>query len=186
MGQTHYQILGVDNSATPEDLKKAYKAAAKASHPDHHPDDPTAEERFKAVAAAWDVLGDAEKRKAYDELLARPPEPEPLPPPPPPPPRQRQPWEDVQPAPRSTAADPGVCPACLIAQRSGRLRCADCDQAHHAYVHGVHQASAGARRRYAPLAPRMRPLESYWRRQVVLEDAFGHLGAWGRDGLPRW
>ena len=51
----------------------------------------------------------------------------------------------------------------------------------------VAQAAAhAARNRPMPLARPMSPLGFYWRRQSNLEDAFGHLGMWGRDGLPRW
>ena len=61
-----YQVLGVDKKATPEEIKKAYRKLARQYHPDRNPGDEKAEERFKEVQAAYDVLGDGEKRKQYD------------------------------------------------------------------------------------------------------------------------
>jgi molecular chaperone DnaJ len=63
-----YKVLGVDKGATAADIKKAYRKLARANHPDSHPNDVAAEERFKEVAEAYDVLGDTEKRKQYDDL----------------------------------------------------------------------------------------------------------------------
>jgi molecular chaperone DnaJ len=63
-----YKVLGVSKDASQADIKKAYRKLARASHPDSHPGDKAAEERFKAVAEAYDVIGDEEKRKKYDEL----------------------------------------------------------------------------------------------------------------------
>ncbi len=62
-----YKVLGVGKDATADDIKKAYRKLARANHPDSHPGDKAAEERFKAIAEAYDVIGDAEKRKKYDE-----------------------------------------------------------------------------------------------------------------------
>jgi molecular chaperone DnaJ len=64
----YYKVLGVPESATAKDITKAYRKLARESHPDAHPNDPKAEERFKEVSAAYDVLGDDEKRKEYDEV----------------------------------------------------------------------------------------------------------------------
>lgn len=61
-----YATLGVDKKASPEAIKKAYRKLARDFHPDRNPDDTRAEERFKEISAAYDVLGDAEKRKEYD------------------------------------------------------------------------------------------------------------------------
>lgn len=61
-----YAILGVDRSASADEIKKAYRRLARENHPDRNPDDPKAEERFKEISQAYDVLSDAEKRKAYD------------------------------------------------------------------------------------------------------------------------
>ena len=65
-----YKVLGVPKDATAADIKKAYRKLARANHPDSHPGNQAAEERFKAIAEAYDVVGDAEKRKQYDELRA--------------------------------------------------------------------------------------------------------------------
>jgi molecular chaperone DnaJ len=62
-----YKVLGVDKEASPAEIKKAYRKLARANHPDSHPDDKAAEERFKQIAEAYDVVGDADKRKSYDE-----------------------------------------------------------------------------------------------------------------------
>jgi molecular chaperone DnaJ len=62
----YYKTLGVDRKATPEEIKKAYRKLARKYHPDRNPDDKQAEERFKEVSQAHDVLGDPEKRGQYD------------------------------------------------------------------------------------------------------------------------
>ncbi len=64
----YYAVLGVDSSASDKDVSKAYKKLAKQLHPDANPGDKEAEERFKEVSAAYDVVGDSEKRKEYDEV----------------------------------------------------------------------------------------------------------------------
>ena len=62
----YYKTLGVDRKASAEQIKKAYRKLARQYHPDRNPDDKRAEERFKEVSQANDVLGDPEKRKQYD------------------------------------------------------------------------------------------------------------------------
>jgi molecular chaperone DnaJ len=63
-----YKALGVDKDADQGAIKKAYRKLARENHPDSKPGDDAAENRFKEVAEAYDVLGDAEKRKQYDEM----------------------------------------------------------------------------------------------------------------------
>jgi molecular chaperone DnaJ len=62
----YYKTLGVDKKASAEEIKKAYRKLARKYHPDRNPDDKRAEERFKEISQAHDVLGDPEKRKQYD------------------------------------------------------------------------------------------------------------------------
>ncbi len=62
----YYKILGVGKNASEAEIKKAYRKLARQYHPDRNPGDKKAEERFKEVSQAHDVLSDAEKRKAYD------------------------------------------------------------------------------------------------------------------------
>jgi molecular chaperone DnaJ len=62
----HYDVLGVGRNASQEEIKKAYRKLAREYHPDRNQGDKSAEERFKAISQAYDVLGDPEKRKAYD------------------------------------------------------------------------------------------------------------------------
>ena len=61
-----YDILGVSKTASQDEIKKAYRALARKYHPDRNQDDEAAEERFKEIQGAYDVLGDPEKRKEYD------------------------------------------------------------------------------------------------------------------------
>jgi molecular chaperone DnaJ len=63
-----YKVLGVAKDASQAEIKKAYRQLARANHPDSKPGDKAAEERFKGVAEAYDVLGDEQKRKEYDEM----------------------------------------------------------------------------------------------------------------------
>ena len=64
----YYKILGVDKKATTDEIKKAYRKLALKYHPDRNPDDKSAEEKFKEVTEANEVLSDPEKRKKYDTL----------------------------------------------------------------------------------------------------------------------
>src|SRR3954470_17125510 len=70
MAQTkdYYNVIGVPASATQEELKKAYRKLAAKHHPDKNPSDPKAADRFKELSEAYQVLGDAEKRKQYDQM----------------------------------------------------------------------------------------------------------------------
>jgi DnaJ-class molecular chaperone len=61
-----YQELGVSRTASADEIRKAFRKLAKANHPDTNPGDKAAEERFKRVSAAFDIVGDAEKRKKFD------------------------------------------------------------------------------------------------------------------------
>jgi DnaJ-class molecular chaperone len=61
-----YKTLGVEKTATEEDIRKAYKKLAKKHHPDLNPGDKAAENRFKDISAAYALLNDPEKRRAFD------------------------------------------------------------------------------------------------------------------------
>ncbi|HOI31540.1 MAG: J domain-containing protein [Bacteroidales bacterium] len=66
----YYKILGVDRKATAEQIKKQYRKLAVKYHPDKNSGDKAAEERFKEISEAYEVLGNAEKRRKYDDLGA--------------------------------------------------------------------------------------------------------------------
>ncbi|MBR6120891.1 MAG: DnaJ domain-containing protein [Prevotella sp.] len=63
----YYKILGVSKDIPQKDVKKAYLKRAKQFHPDLHPDDPKAKAKFQALNEAYDVIGDPEKRRKYDQ-----------------------------------------------------------------------------------------------------------------------
>jgi molecular chaperone DnaJ len=67
-----YKVLGVSKDASAEEIKKAYRKLARAHHPDSNPGDNAKHEKFKAIAEAYDVVGDSEKRKQYDEIRSMP------------------------------------------------------------------------------------------------------------------
>src|SRR2546425_9139264 len=64
----YYKVLGLEKTASQEDIKKAFRKLAVKYHPDKNPGNKKAEERFKEINEANEVLGDPEKRKKYDEL----------------------------------------------------------------------------------------------------------------------
>ncbi len=64
----YYAVLGVSSDASAKDITKAYRKLARENHPDAKPGDAVAEERFKEISAAYDVLSDEEKRREYDEV----------------------------------------------------------------------------------------------------------------------
>lgn len=67
----YYKILGVNKTADDKEIKKAYRKLARQYHPDKNPDDKAAEDKFKDVAEAYEVLSDAEKRQKYDQFGSR-------------------------------------------------------------------------------------------------------------------
>lgn len=62
----YYEVLGLDRNATEDEVRKAFRRCAVRFHPDHNPDNPEAERKFKEVSEAYDVLSDPQKRKLYD------------------------------------------------------------------------------------------------------------------------
>ena len=64
----YYATLGVKKTATPEEIRKAFRKAARKYHPDVNPNDKKAEEKFKEISEANDILSDEKKRKVYDQL----------------------------------------------------------------------------------------------------------------------
>ena len=66
MASDPYQVLGVPRTASADEIRKAFRKLAKANHPDTNPNNKAAEERFKLVSGAFDILGDAAKRKKFD------------------------------------------------------------------------------------------------------------------------
>lgn len=66
MAKSYYDVLGVSKTATEDEIKQAYRKLARQYHPDLHPDDKDAAEKFKEISEAYDTLGNKEKRAAYD------------------------------------------------------------------------------------------------------------------------
>src|ERR1700724_2551762 len=64
----YYSTLGVKKTATPEEIRKAFRKLARKYHPDVNPGDKKAEEKFKEISEANDILSDEKKRKIYDQL----------------------------------------------------------------------------------------------------------------------
>jgi len=67
-GKDYYQILGVSRNASEKEIKQAYRRLARKHHPDLNPGDKSAEEKFKEMNAAYEVISDPEKRKKYDQF----------------------------------------------------------------------------------------------------------------------
>jgi molecular chaperone DnaJ len=65
--QDYYKTLGVERKATEDDIRKAYRRLARKYHPDLNPGDKAAEDRFKQVQEAYDILSDAKKRSMFDQ-----------------------------------------------------------------------------------------------------------------------
>ncbi|HEY7822824.1 MAG TPA: DnaJ domain-containing protein, partial [Acidimicrobiia bacterium] len=63
-----YKVLGISETATAEEVKKAYRKLAQTHHPDANPDDPEAEQKFKEISEAYAILSDPEQRKEYDQV----------------------------------------------------------------------------------------------------------------------
>jgi curved DNA-binding protein len=68
MAKDYYKTLGINSSATPEEIAKAYRKLARKHHPDLNPEDQQAKKRFQEIQSAYDTLNDPEKRKLYDQF----------------------------------------------------------------------------------------------------------------------
>lgn len=195
--RTLYQVLEVDPDASPDEIKAAFRRLAKATHPDHHPDDPTASDRFKEVAGAYDTLSDTALRLVYDAELRAAPEWSPPPQPDPTPserprPSPGQPWESVKPRPcqecrqRSALPMESRCVQCVSAseQRTAQRR-AGADEALRFLEQEMQRLYAEQQAKSRELAFKNEHRRSYRTSQNDLERRYGWLGAWGRDGLPK-
>jgi len=67
----YYKILGVSKTASQDEIKKAYRSLARKFHPDVNPEDPKAEDKFKDINEAYQVLSDEEKRSKYDRYIQK-------------------------------------------------------------------------------------------------------------------
>ena len=64
----YYEVLGVNREASQDEIKRSYRRLARKYHPDFNPDDPTAEDKFKELQEAYEVLGNPNKRRNYDQF----------------------------------------------------------------------------------------------------------------------
>ena len=70
--KNYYEVLGVSETAAQKDITRAYRKLAREFHPDANPGNAAAEEKFKEISAAYDVVGDETKRAEYDEVRRNP------------------------------------------------------------------------------------------------------------------
>jgi len=70
--ETHYNTLNISETATPEEIKKAYRSLSLKYHPDKNQNDASCVEQFQKISAAFEVLGDIEKRREYDFMRKNP------------------------------------------------------------------------------------------------------------------
>ena len=98
----YYEVLGLQKSASADDIKKAYRKKAKEYHPDLHPGDKDCEAKFKEVNEAYEVLSDPDKRAKYDQFGSQPSIP-----------------AASSPAPRASAASPTSSTTCSAGASAG-------------------------------------------------------------------
>ena len=163
---THYEILGVASTASHQEIKKAWKQAARSTHPDLHKNDPTAEGRFKAASSAWDTLKDDTARSRYDAELLNPTQ---IPSPSPPRPRSRPRPQRA----RQANRDPDLCFDCDDVRLHHLLRCPHCETAWRRANASIPRGSMGM-------------VVGYYSEQRTLETLYKGAG-FGRDrARTRW
>jgi curved DNA-binding protein CbpA len=188
----HYEILGIGTTASDRQIKAAWRAGIKGSHPDRHPEDPKAETRFKRIQTAYEVLSDPAKRQIYNAENVQPVntwqwEPGPAyeteaPPtsPPPPPPTADYNQQSAPPWVRRAWHGPNAsCVSCGESVGAGLARCRPCWDIYQEELAEPVQVNRMVR------AP-SQSVEFCYGEQQSLEDAYGDLGYWTRQGIPRW